>query len=79
MSDNVFNRKMLAQLAKKLGQRPILHAFERQGIAALQLNTYREIITTLPPLPGRNPCMPGAHGWIDKLDDFAGAPDKKVG
>ena len=79
MADTVRDRVGLFQGADQTLQHTILTVLKGYGIAALELDSDREVITALASVPLRNPGVPGAFRTGNELNELAVAPNQKMG
>ena len=68
----------IAQGVNELSERAVLRLFEGNIVAALELDTDGEVITSLATAPLRHTRVPGAHFTRYELHKFSVAPDQKM-
>ena len=68
----------LEQCFGQVRQRAILNIFKRPEVAALDFDTDRKVVSSLPAVVDRDAGMPGAVVGRDELDDSAVAADQKM-
>lgn len=78
MPGDCLQRETLSQSGDQGFQCCVLRFRKSSEVVALEFDTKREIVATLPAVPARSTCMPGSLVTGDKLDEMAIATDEEV-
>jgi hypothetical protein len=78
MTDTPRDRVGLSKHLNESSQHPVLNLFKRSVVTALELDSDREVITMVTPMPLRLTGMPGSRLAWHELHEFAVATNQEV-
>lgn len=78
MTNAICNWINIPEYLNELSQNPVLHVFERDVIAAFELDTDRKVITPVSTVPLRLACVPGPRLTWHELHEFAIAANQEM-